>query len=102
MFVTRRRYDRDVTFWRDKYLEEAERHRKREDAILNRLLAKAGVYPILEDELVTEPDTPSIPPAGLSDVRAQFNQWADEAGISDVERERQWQLNQNQYIEDLG
>jgi len=102
MIVSRRRYDRDVTFWRDKFLEEAERHRLREDALYNRLLAKAGVYPILADEFVTEPDTPPEPPAGLDEVKAQFWQWGKDEGKTDYEIRAAWELNQKQMIEDLG
>lgn len=102
MFVLKSTFTREVEFWREKYFAEQERNRKREDELLNRVLVKNASFPVTEEDL--EPyvaPLPPEPPAGLDDIRQQYDIWADEAGVSDAERERQWAIQKHEYATQL-
>ena len=82
---------------------ERERNRAREEVLINRILSRAGAFPIMDDEL-TKTDAPLPPqpePAGLADVREQFMGWAAEDGASDMEARQQWELHKESYSEAL-
>lgn len=111
MFVTKGYFDREVTFWRERSLDlekrlegESRRNRKREDALLNRVLIRNGTFAIAEDEI--EPpvphDTPIEEIPGLIEVEEEFNKWADDAGASPYERKRKWLEYKQTYAADLG
>lgn len=103
MWVTKKRlYERTLEL--EKQLEsERERHLAREDALLNRVLSRAGAFPITSEEVTGEKEKPPPPaePAGLTDVRASFMEWANEAGVSDFEARQQWELHKDAYSEAL-
>lgn len=109
MFVSKLHFDREVTFWRDRSFDlekrlegESRRNRKREDALLNRVLTKvANTYAITEDELTDLPELVQETSVPL-EVEEQFNKWADEAGVTDYERKKQWFIHKDQYLEELG
>lgn len=78
---------------------ERERNRVREEALINRLLSRAGAFPITNEDITGEP-VPAAPvpdPPGLDDVRETFLEWAASAGASEVEVARQWALHKDSY-----
>lgn len=110
MLVLRSTFNREVSFWRrrvetleSKLEAESRRNRKREDALLNRVLThSAHTYAITEDEIDPPPALPEPPNAALIEMEQEFNKWADEAGVSDYERRKQWLIQRDQYASELG
>ena len=110
MLVLKSTFNREVSFWRDraetletKLEAESRRNRKREDALLNRVLThSAHTYAITEDEIDPVPPLPEPPNPALIEMEDTFNKWAIEAGVSDHERKRQWLILSPQYSNELG
>lgn len=89
--------------------DERDRNRRREDALLNRILTHNGAFPILEDEIYPEKtvkpdenDSNLEIEQKLADFkRENFDGWADEAGISPEQRERDWKAYQSTHREEI-
>lgn len=108
MWISKAQYDRELLFLRDrvnalelKLESEAERNRTREDALIDRLLAKNQVFPIKEEIEPVRPEPLQDNPA-LDEFKSHFDEWAREANVSPYEARKQWELNKDAYIQDLG
>lgn len=90
--------------------DERERNRRREDALLNRILTRNGAFPLLEDELYPEKSDVQTESdleqheidAKLAEFKRDvFDTWATDGGVSDLEREQQWIAYKNTHLDEI-